>query len=136
MDSTPGSAKRSRPTDSPAKGQPKSKIAAQDISPADQADSSPDMEAAKRADRPPGLLQWEEEKKAMQAQISQLMHQTNLQAGFIQAQAAEFNRRPSSMPPCYKWTPNSMLLLSGQCSKFSSKSTTPYRPAPRAPPRP
>jgi hypothetical protein len=91
MDSTPGSAKRSRPTDSPAKGQPKSKIAAQDISPADQADSSPDMEAAKRADRPPGLLQWEEEKKAMQAQISQLMHQTNLQAGFIQAQAAEFN---------------------------------------------
>jgi hypothetical protein len=49
------------------------------------------MEAAKRADRPPGLLQWEEEKKAMQAQISQLMHQTNLQAGFIQAQAAEFN---------------------------------------------
>jgi hypothetical protein len=30
------------------------------------------MEATKRADRPPGPLQWEEEKKAMQAQISQL----------------------------------------------------------------
>jgi hypothetical protein len=91
MDSTPGSAKRSRPTDSPAKGQPKSKIAAQEITPSDQADSSPDMEAAKRADRPPGPLQWEEEKKAMQAQISQLQYQMNIQASFIKDQAEEFH---------------------------------------------
>jgi hypothetical protein len=32
------------------------------------------MEAAKRADRPPGPIQWEE-KKAMQAQISHLVYQ-------------------------------------------------------------
>jgi hypothetical protein len=83
--------KRSRPTDSPAKGQPKSKIAAQEITPSDQADSSPDMEAAKRADRLPGPLLWEEEKKAMQVQISQLMYQTNIQASFIQDQAEEFH---------------------------------------------
>jgi hypothetical protein len=65
--------------------------ALQEITPSDQADSSPDMEAAKRADRPPGPLQWEEEKKVMQAQISQLMYQTNIQASFIKDQAEEFN---------------------------------------------
>jgi hypothetical protein len=91
MDSTPGSAKRSRPTDSPAKGQPKSKIAAQENTSVDPADSSPDMEAVKRADRPPGPLQWEEEKKTMQAQINQLMYQTKIQAGFIKGQAEEFH---------------------------------------------
>jgi hypothetical protein len=80
-----------RPTDSPAKGQPKSKIAVQEITPSDQADSSHDMEAAKRANRPPGPLQWEEENKAMQAQISQLMYQTNIQASFIKDQAEEFH---------------------------------------------
>jgi flagellar biosynthesis/type III secretory pathway protein FliH len=90
MDSTPGSAKRSRPTDSPAKGQPKSKIAAQEISPSDQADSSPHMEATKRADRPPGPLQWEEEKKTMQAQMNQLMYQMKIQVGFIKDQTEEF----------------------------------------------
>jgi hypothetical protein len=49
------------------------------------------MEAAKRADRPPGPLQWEEEKKALQAQISQLQYHTNIQSGFIKAQADEFH---------------------------------------------
>jgi hypothetical protein len=91
MDSTPGSAKRARPTDSPAKGQPKPKIAAQEITPDKQEDSSPDVEAVKRADRPPGPPKWEEEKEAMQAMIYALQHQAHAQASLIAEQAKSFN---------------------------------------------
>jgi hypothetical protein len=48
------------------------------------------MEAVKRADRPPGPLQWEEEKKTMQAQMNQLMYQMKIQVGFIKDQTEEF----------------------------------------------
>jgi hypothetical protein len=82
---------RERPTDSPAKGQPKSKIAAQEIIPERQADSSPDLEAAKRVDRPPSPPKWEEEKKAMQAMIYTLQHQAHAQASLIAEQAKNFN---------------------------------------------
>ena len=54
MDSSPGSSKRARPTDSPAKGQRPAKIKAQQVEP-ETSDSSPETETVKKA-QPPGPL--------------------------------------------------------------------------------
>jgi hypothetical protein len=126
MDSTPGSAKRSRPTDSLAKGQPKVKIAAQLVIPEDQADSYPDMEAIKRVKRPPGPLQWEEEKKAIQAQIHHLQYQVKSQTAFIKVQAEEFQAAFLQIDTKFS------AALEQKSSTSSSMSTTPSWPTPKS----